>query len=105
MDKLDLLHRVPLLSGLSRSNLEEVGRLADEIDVRAGEVLTREGTAGDTFYLIVDGTVRIDREGQVIRHLGPGDFVGEIALVDDGPRTATATCESACRLFVIGHRE
>jgi CRP-like cAMP-binding protein len=55
--------------------------------------------------VIVEGTVRVERDGKVIDNLGPGDFLGEIALVDHRPRTATATCETPCRVVVIGHRE
>jgi CRP/FNR family cyclic AMP-dependent transcriptional regulator len=103
--KLELLKRVPLLSGLGKRDIEEVGRLAEEIDLPAGHVLMREGASGNEFFVIVDGTVRIDRGGATIRSLGPGDFLGEIALVDDGPRTATATTESPAKLLVVGHRE
>jgi CRP/FNR family cyclic AMP-dependent transcriptional regulator len=103
--KLELLKRVPLLSGLGKRDIEEVGRLADEIDLPAGHVLTREGASGHEFFVIIDGTVRVDRGGVSIGSLGPGDFLGEIALVDDGPRTATATTESPAKLLVVGHRE
>jgi CRP/FNR family cyclic AMP-dependent transcriptional regulator len=103
--KLELLKRVPLLSGLGKREIEEVGRLAEEIDVANGYVLTREGASGAEFFVIVDGSVRIDRGGATIRVLGAGDFLGEIALVDDGPRTATATTEVASKLLVVGHRE
>lgn len=103
--KLELLKRVPLLSGLGKRDIEEVGRLAEEIDLPGGHVLMREGASGNEFFVIVDGTVRIERGGATIRSLGPGDFLGEIALVDDGPRTATATTESPAKLLVVGHRE
>ncbi len=103
--KLELLKRVPLLSGLGKRELQEVGRLAEEIDVKAGHVLMREGASGSEFFVIVDGSVRIERGASTLRILGPGDFLGEIALVDDGPRTATATTESAAKLLVVGHRE
>ena len=103
--KLEMLRRVPLLEGLGRKELEEVGRLCDEVDLPAGRVLIREGDSGDEFYLVLEGSVRVDRGGATVATLGPGQFLGEIALVDHGPRTATATCETACRLLVLGHRE
>jgi CRP-like cAMP-binding protein len=103
--KLEMLRRVPLLEGLGRKELEEVGRLCDEVDLPAGRVLMREGDSGDEFYLVLEGSVRVDRGGATVATLGPGQFLGEIALVDHGPRTATATCETACRLLVLGHRE
>jgi CRP-like cAMP-binding protein len=103
--KLEMLRRVPLLEGLGRKELEEVGRLCDEVDLPAGRVLMREGDSGDEFYLVLEGSVRVDRGGATVATLGPGQFLGEIALVDHGPRTASATCETACRLLVLGHRE
>jgi CRP-like cAMP-binding protein len=103
-NKLRLLGTVPLFSRLKPGDLEQVGRLADEIDVPAGRVLMRQGATAEEFFIIVDGTVAIDREGRPTRRLGPGDFLGEIALVDGGPRTATATAETPCRLLVVGHQ-
>jgi CRP-like cAMP-binding protein len=103
--KLELLKHTPLLAQLGRRELDEVGRLADEIDVAAGKVLMRQGDSGGEFFVLVDGSVRIDRDGNRIRNLGPGDFFGEIALVSEGPRTATATAETPTKLLVLGHRE
>lgn len=103
--KLELLSKVPLLGGLDRRGLEEVGRLADEVDLPAGRVAARQGSSGDEFFVIIDGTVRIERDGQLLRELGPGEFFGELALLGKVGRTATATCVTACRLLVVGHRE
>ena len=103
--KSDMLRRVPLFSRMNGRSLEQVGRLSDEVDVPAGRELMREGEPGREFYLILDGTVRVDRAGQTINSLGPGDFLGEIALLDGGPRSATATSESAVRLLALGQRE
>jgi len=104
-EKLGLLKQTPLLAGLNQHDLEEVGRLADEIDAKAGKVLMRKGELGSEFFMIADGTVRIERDGRVIATLGPGDFFGDIALVVERPRTATATVETDSRLLVVGHRE
>lgn len=103
--KLELLKRVPLFTGLGQRDIEELGRLAEEIDLPAGHVLMREGGSGNEFFVIVAGTVGIDRAGARFKSLGPGDFLGEIALVDGGPRTATATTETPAKLLVVGHRE
>lgn len=103
--KLELLKRTPLLSALGRRELEEVERLVDEVDVPAGKVLMREGDAGREFFVLVTGTVAIDRGGTRVRTLEPGDFFGEIALLAEGPRTATATTEGPATLLVLGHRE
>ncbi|HEV8698103.1 MAG TPA: cyclic nucleotide-binding domain-containing protein [Candidatus Limnocylindrales bacterium] len=103
--KLELLKRTPLLAGLNEHDLGEVSRLADEIDVPAGKVLTKEGDPGREFFMIVDGAVRIERGGQFIRTIGPGDFFGDIALVVERPRMATATADADSQLLVVGHRE
>ena len=71
----------------------------------AGQVLTREGAPGSEFFVIVDGAVEIDVHGQTVRTMESGDFLGEIALVDDGPRTATATTTTPTKLLVLGRRE
>jgi CRP/FNR family transcriptional regulator, cyclic AMP receptor protein len=103
--KTELLRRVPLFSRMNGRSLEQVGRLSDEVDLPAGRELMREGDPGREFYLILEGTVRVERAGRTINSLGPGDFLGEIALLDGGPRSATATTESAARLLVLGRRE
>ena len=76
-EKLELLKRVPLLSALGRREIEEVGRLAEEIDVPSGKVLMREGDTGREFYVLVNGSVGIDRGGTTIRTIRDGDFFGE----------------------------
>ncbi len=103
--KLELLAKVPLFSKLDRGSLEGVGRLVDEIDLPAGKMLMHEGELPYEFFLIVDGQVRIERDGQQLSVLGAGDFLGEIALLDGGRRTATATTQTPVRLLVLGSRE
>jgi CRP-like cAMP-binding protein len=103
--KLELLATVPLFAHLRGRELERVGQLAEEIDVPVGKVLIRQGAIGDEFFVIVDGRVRVERDGKVLKTRGPGEFVGEIALIDERPRTATVTTETPCRLLVLGHRE
>jgi CRP-like cAMP-binding protein len=104
-EKLDLLHRIPLFSGFNRHRLERLGQLADEVDVPAGKVLMRQGDTGSDMMVIVAGSVAVDRDGNRLNTLGAGDFFGEIALVDNGPRTATVTAEEPSRLLVIAHRD
>jgi CRP-like cAMP-binding protein len=103
--KLELLKRTPLLSGLGRKDLEAVGMLVDEVDVPAGRVLMREGDSGREFFVIVEGSVGIERGGTRIRTLTAGDFFGEISLLAEGSRTATATTDGPAALLVLGHRE
>jgi CRP/FNR family cyclic AMP-dependent transcriptional regulator len=104
-EKRELLERVPLFAGVSAADIEELGAIADEVDVRAGTILTHEGYREGFFFIIVSGTVRIERGGQTINTIGPGDFLGEIALLDGGPRTATATTETACRLLSMTYQQ
>ena len=103
--KLRALAAVPLFAGLGGHQLEAVGRLADEIDLPEGSELTRQGKSAHEFFVLLDGTVRVERDGKAVRHLGAGDFLGEIALVDGGPRTATVVAATPVRALVIGHRE
>ena len=103
--KLDLLRRVPLFGECAKTDLSKIERLVDEMDLPAGHVLTQQGRVGNEFFIIIDGKVRVDRDGMRIDTLGPGDFLGEISLVDHRPRTATAVCETPCRVLVLGHRE
>ena len=102
--KLELLKRVPLFAGLEPDELEEIARIAEETDAPAGEELTHEGRHEGYFFVIASGTVRVERGGRTINTLHDGDFLGEIALLDGGPRTATATTESPSELIVMTHR-
>ena len=103
-DKLEILRGVPLFADLDERSLQAVAVLAREVAFKAGDVLMLEGEPGAEFYVIVEGTVRIERGGRAIRSMTAGGFLGEIALVDRGPRTATATCVSDVRLLEIrGH--
>jgi CRP-like cAMP-binding protein len=103
--KLDLLKAVPLFADLDERSLDAVGVLAREVEVPAGHSLMLEGEPGDTFYVIVDGTIRVERAGGVTRSMTAGGFLGEIALLEGGSRTATATCVTDSRLLVIHRHE
>jgi CRP-like cAMP-binding protein len=100
-DKLELLRRVPLFAGVDQAGLEELGRIAEEVEAGPGTVLTHEGRHEGYFFVVVSGSVRIERSGQTINTMGPGDFLGEIALLDAGPRTATATTAEPTTLLKI----
>ena len=101
--RIDLLRQVPLFATLDAVGLEQLDRAIEETQVREGTAIIQEGRHEGYFFVIVDGRVRIDRGGRTINTLGPGAFLGEIALLDGGPRTATATAETPCRLLTLRH--
>jgi CRP/FNR family transcriptional regulator, cyclic AMP receptor protein len=102
--KVELLKKVPLFVGCSKTELRQLARIADEIDLREGTVLTREGRSGREFFVLIAGTARVAKKDKKIADLGPGDWFGEIALVTDSPRTATVTATSAVDVLVITDR-
>jgi CRP-like cAMP-binding protein len=101
----ELLARVPLFKGLSKKHLRQVRSLATTVDVSPGRVLAREGGAGHEFIVVLEGEVEIRQGDEVIATCGAGDYVGEIALIDQRPRTATVVATSPAVLDVIGKRE
>ena len=102
--KIDLLKNVPLFAGCSKTELQRIASLADELDLGDGATLIREGERGREFIVIAEGSVNVSRNGKQLRELGAGDFIGEIALVADVPRTATVTATSPVRLLVVTDR-
>jgi CRP/FNR family cyclic AMP-dependent transcriptional regulator len=102
--KVELLRGVPLFAGCSKSELQQIASLADELDLGEGATLIREGERGREFIVVAEGSVRVTRDGKTVRDLGSGDFIGEIALVADVPRTATVTATSPVRLLVVTDR-
>lgn len=101
MPIVDHLRAVPLFQGMTDQALEAVAALANEVEIADGATVTREGDPGDSFFVIVDGRLRISRHGETIRDLGPGEFLGEISLVDGRPRTATAVAVGPVNAIVI----
>ncbi len=76
-----------------------------EVSVEAGEVLATEGSRGQEFFVIISGSASVDRGGVHLADVGPGDFQGEISLLDGGPRTATITATTPMKLLVATHQE
>jgi CRP-like cAMP-binding protein len=102
--KVDLLKRVPLFASCSKQELDALALVADEIDLREGSTLTREGQPGREFFVLIEGTVEVTRDGEEIARLGAGDWFGEIALLTKASRTATVTAASPVRVLVVTDR-
>ena len=101
----ELLAQVPLFKDLSKKHLQQVSNLATRIDLPAGKVLAQEGEPGHEFVVILDGEVEIRKGDEVIATRGPGSYVGEIALLEHRPRTATVIAKTPLVADVIGQRE
>lgn len=102
---LDHLATVPLFSACSKRELAKIAKAGDELTVEDGFVLTTQGDAGREAYVIVEGKAVVKRGNRKVATLGPGDCVGELALLDHGPRTATVVADGDMTLFVLGARQ
>jgi CRP/FNR family transcriptional regulator, cyclic AMP receptor protein len=98
-DPVQLLQGVPLFSGCTKRELQAIAAATKEVRHKAGAVIAREGESGVGFFLIMDGTARISVGGKTKARLGSGDYFGEIALLDEGPRSATVTADTDLRLL------
>lgn len=101
MSASDLLAAIPLFSKLSKRDLGQLARATHETDYETGTVLASAGEPGRFFFVIVEGEARVDVNGEPVRTLGPGDYFGEMALIDRRPRSATVTTTSPMRCLVL----
>ncbi len=102
--RLDLLRQVPLFAGIDDEGLAAIDQVVEEIQVLPGTAITHEGRVETYFFVIASGRVRVERGGRTVNMLGPGAFFGEIALLDGGPRTASAIAETETLLLTMQHQ-
>ena len=106
----EILAQIDMFNGLPPAHLQRVVDIGIEEQYKHGAMIFSEGDAGDRFYLIVEGAVRISRivpgmGEEALAVLRPGAYFGEMSLIDDAPRSATAMCHERCRLFVLNRRD
>jgi CRP-like cAMP-binding protein len=101
----ELLAQVPLFAGLSKKDLREISGLATRLDLPEGRELTHQGGRGYEFVVVLEGTVDVLIDGKVLATCGGGDFFGEVALLEDRPRTATVVAKTDVTVDVIGRPE
>jgi len=104
-DKITYLQRVQLFENCSSRQLRAIARIAEVQEVAAGAVLAQAGDPGDRFFVIVDGASRIEVSPQKQSRIGPGEFFGEMSLLDGEPRSATVVADTAMRLLIIHRRD
>ena len=102
---LERLGALPMFGGCTNKELRDIARIVDELQVESGRVLMSQGDAGQEAVVIDEGTAEVVRDGQLLATVGPGSYVGELALIDAGPRSATVTATTPMRVLVIGTRE
>jgi len=102
---LEHLASVPLFAACSRKDLQRIARASDEVQIPAGRTLMKQDDVGRECFVLVDGKVKVERNGRKVASLGPGAYFGELSLLDKGPRTATVTAESPITVLVLGPRE
>jgi CRP-like cAMP-binding protein len=104
-DRQKLLGQVPLFAACSDKELERLARHAEVVDFRAGDTLMSEGDMGHEFFVIIDGEVGVVIDGETVAKLSGGAYVGETALLDPGPRTATVTALRDTSAVLLASRE
>lgn len=104
-EKTAILARLPIFAKLDARSLEAIATLARIVSMPAGTVLMHKDDATESFYVIVTGTVHVERNGEFVRSMSDGGFLGEIALVEETTHTATVRCTTACEFVQLGRHE
>lgn len=101
----DQLAKVPFFASLSKKDLQRVAKSSDETPIAAGQPLVEQGRTGHEFFLILEGTAVVRRNNRKVAELGPGQYFGELAILDRGPRSASVVANTDLRVLVLGQRE
>jgi CRP/FNR family cyclic AMP-dependent transcriptional regulator len=103
--KVEALKRAPLFEGLSKKELTQLARVSEDMEIPEGTTLTTEGEIGHEFFVIIEGDTQVKRKNRTIGTRGAGDFIGEIALIEQIPRTATVIAKTPLRVFVLTSKD
>ena len=103
-NSLTTLHHVPLFAGCSKKELAWIARDSDIVSFKAGRVLIEQGQPGREAFIITKGIAKVSRGGKTLAKVGAGEMVGELALLDNGPRTASVVCETDVEAVVISQK-
>ncbi|MEW6223940.1 MAG: cyclic nucleotide-binding domain-containing protein [Chloroflexota bacterium] len=99
--RVELIGGCPLFHGLDAAGLAAVAAAAIEVEFPAERVIARQGEIGTGFFVVVDGAVRVIRDGAVVARLGPGEFFGELSVLDGGPRVAQVVADGPTRCLAL----
>ncbi len=98
---LEALSAIPLFSGLSTRQLRKLLKSTGEDRYEPGTLVVREGGRTETLFVILEGTAKVERNGRTISHRGPGEFFGEISMIDGRPRAASVVAETTIRCLIV----
>ena len=103
--KVGRLAKVPLFARCSKQDLDFLASRVDEVSLKPGQTLIREGQPTESFFILMSGNVQVTRAGKPAARLGSGDFVGEIGMLDRGPATATVVTDGPVEAIVLSHTQ
>jgi CRP-like cAMP-binding protein len=104
-ERVERLRKVPLFTGCTDKQFAFIATRVEDIDLPAGKVLTEQGKSGGEFFIVLSGEAEVRHDGKLVNTMKEGDHFGEIALLDNGPRTATVTATTPMRVLVLSPRQ
>lgn len=104
-ERVERLRAIPLFMACTDKQLQFISRSVEDLDFKAGKVLCQQGKSGGEFFIVLSGEAEVERDGKVVDTIKAGDHFGEIALLDNGPRTATVKAKTDLRCLVLSPRQ